>query len=342
MTRIQPMKIHPLLNNLNTAFLRRAIIGIALGLFIVTIIHIMGDSELTKQESNIITYDTAAIPLPVLESSDINQSTENEMTTEKDQENIIDEINTNSENYKNFARHQSKLNAIQANAIKNDTPRLSLVLSNVGQQQAQIKSIIDKLPKSVTISISPYARMHNIITNELKEYGFETWLDLATLELSLNQDWGDNGLSPSYNYQRNIELLSAQMNDKDNITGVILANNSLLTESPQLWADITQDLFADGFGILDNTSGIIKPALFFFDDKRAPYIKGDEELSKTLTRNMLIATLETIRKQTIDQKNMIVTIPYSTPATLDILSEWLNSLGDNGITLVPLSAQAKL
>lgn len=331
---------HLRLNNLNIPFLRRAAIGVALGIIIIIFIESLGlMDEGDHSSSPVIAYNTATVTLPTVEAPALpNHHDHTPITTNAGEQLHQD----NAERYKNFARHKSQLTQAQLAAIKNDSPRLTVVLSNIGQQQSQIELITVKLPKSVTVSLSPYARQHNEIIRQLKEFGFETWMDIATLERSTNHDWGNQGLSPSYNFDRNIKLLSMQMAQKDNITGVILPQNSLLQESSQLWPDITQDLFADGYGVLDNTTGIIKPALFFFDNNRAPYIKGDIELNPSMTKDEMKLALEAIRKQILEQKNMIITIPFSTPATLDILAQWLNSLDTDGITLVPLSAQAKL
>jgi hypothetical protein len=52
--------------------------------------------------------------------------------------------------------------------------------------------------------------------------------------------------------------------------------------------------------------------------------------------------LKNIEAKILEQNNFIMTYPISTPASLDILSRWIDSLDDKNITVLPLSAQAKL
>jgi polysaccharide deacetylase 2 family uncharacterized protein YibQ len=109
-----------------------------------------------------------------------------------------------------------------------------------------------------------------------------------------------------------------------------------------LWEDIVYDIFGQGYGLLDNTDGILKPSLYFYDDYRAPYLEADMALSDLPPLENFKDILDNARQSALNDNRYILAISAETPAHLDILAEWLNSLPNDGITLVPLSAQARL
>ena len=321
---------HPLLSNLNTDKIRQSIIGLVLGLVGIAIISpFMGGSNAPQQ----IKFDSEIIKISQPEKPE---------TIAKQPNIATNQLDKNANLYPYFAMHKSALSQKQVDAITNNTPRLTVIVNHVGQSRSMTARILEKLSQDITIGLSPYIRNHNEVTTQIHDYGFETWMDLSAITLDTKTDYGSLALTPTNNFDRNIKLLSDQLKNKDKLSGVILPNQSLITETPRLWQDIVTDLFAQGYGILDNTRGITKPALFFHDEKRAPYIRGDQTFTDELSLSELEDVLATTRKNVLDQGNMIITIPISTPAALDILSRWLESLREENITLLPLSAQAKL
>ncbi len=330
---------HPLINK--TDSVRQAGLGLGLGLIAVFVLaQLMPNDPYYNQD---MVFDSEVISLaPSTPSITEDEGDLTNPSIDEDNATALDQMDENARHYPYFAMHKASLTTKQINALQNNTPTLSVIVNNVGQSRSIAASILEKLPNDITIALSPYTRNHNEVVKQFDEYGFETWIDLSAITLKIQSDKGRLALDPTANFERNINLLTQQLENKDNIAGVVLPNQSLITETPRLWGDIVFDLFANGYGILDNTKNITKPDLFFHEDKRAPYIKGDFLLEETMTRDQMKSMLSNIRKKTIEQGKMIVTITPSTPATLDILDEWLNSLDNEGITLVPLSAQAIL
>lgn len=260
---------------------------------------------------------------------------------DKHQQNKND-FNHNAASFPHFGRFMSSLDDQQIEAIKSNTPRLSIIINGLGQSRKVIAKVMELMPPSVTLSLSPYAQNHNEVSKQLNGYEFETWMDIATLTLDKSSDPGQISLNPTHNFDRNIMALTKQLDGKTNITGLLLPPQSLIIETPKLWQDLSSDLFGQGYGILDNTSTLIQPKLFFYGDKRAPYIKGDLVINTDTNIEDIKQSLQNITLTIKEQKNIIITYPAKTPVTLDILSDWINSLDEQNITLVPLSAQAKL
>lgn len=328
-TTIMP---HPLLNNLPTEKIRQSIIGLALGIVAVTFISpFLGSSHAPQ----LIEFDSELIRLSSQPADDTEKP--------EDQSIVADnQLDKNAHLYPFFALHKVALTEKQVETVSQNKPRLSIVLNQVGQNRAMTAAILEKASQDITIGLSTYIRNHNEVAGQLHSYGYETWMDLSVITLNSKTDYGPDALSPVNNFERNVAILSNQLKNKDKLTGVILPNQSLITETPRVWKDLVFDLFAQGYGILDNTKNITKPALFFHDEKRAPYIKGDKAIGGQLSLDELNSILATTRKNVMEQGNMIITLPISTPAHLDILSRWVDSLKQENITIVPLSAQAKL
>lgn len=323
---------HPQKNKFNSHFFRQSLIGLGLGLLVIFAV-----SPFMQKQHKISTMVFDSEMLNVEPPKKINeQNNAQQFEISKNQ------MDNNVEYYPFFAINRSPITTPQYNAITNDTPRLTIIVNNVGQSRKMSALFLEKLPPNTTISLSPYLKKHNSVVNQFHDYGFETWTDLSTLTMTSQTDKGNNALSPINNLEANIELLSKQLSNKDKVAGVVLPSQALITETPKLWQNIVSDLFTSGYGILDNTKKLAKPSLYVHNGKRAPYIKGDITLSDKVKLANFESQLNKISQNTINHGNMIVTISITTPATLDILSQWLDSLEEKNIILLPLSAQAKL
>jgi hypothetical protein len=165
--------------------------------------------------------------------------------------------------FSHFAKNMKSLSEAQKKAISGNTPRLSIIIPDIGLNRQTLAKIMEVIPPSVTLALSPYSQNHNKVTKQLNGYGFETWMNMAVLTLSTVSDPGGLALNPTHNFERNINALTQQIHHKNNITGLILPSQSLITETPKLWEDIVMDIYGQGFGILDNTSTLLQPRLFF-------------------------------------------------------------------------------
>ena len=326
----------PLTNKIDSDSVRRACIGLGLGLIIVFI----GATFISPKNEihSTLDFDTETIAV-VHEDDEV-------IAVEGDREsvspvNLHNSDNTTANLYPYFSKNKSSLSNVQYDAISNNTPHLSVILNQVGQSRSVTESISKSMPNAVTIAMSPYATTYDDTAKSFHDKGHEIWQDIAAITLTKNADRGENALNPTTNFENNIIRLSRQIGKRDYIAGLILPAQSLVVNTPTLWTEISADIFSQGYGILDNTAQIAKPSLYIHNEKRSPYLKGDMAIDKNLNLNEFKQALNNIQKQTIRQKSMIVTISASTPAKLDILSQWLDNLKQNQITLVPLSGQVK-
>jgi polysaccharide deacetylase 2 family uncharacterized protein YibQ len=315
-------------NNIDT--IRRVALGLGLGLIAVLFLSMLGGDNTSYNDT--IDFDQETITLPGA-------------TAAREDDAEITPLSASDERaarYKFFAQNKVSLSAEKATALSEGKPALSVIINNVGQQRAFTEKLMSVMPQDVTIGLSPFISNDNQNAISLRDYGYEIWMNMAAITLEENNDTSDFALTPTNNFEFNINLLSDQIGDKNYLTGLILPPQAIIKRSGKLWEDLVYDIFGQGYGLLDNSSGIIKPSLYFYDDERAPYIESDFVMSDTMSIEDFKAALNTVRQNTLSEGGYILSLSEATPVHLDILAEWLNSLPNEGITLVPLSAQAKL
>lgn len=247
-----------------------------------------------------------------------------------------------SGHFKQFMTNRGPLSQDQIAAITDNKPRISLVLQDIGQRETVIQSVIEKFPPSVALGLSPYTPDFNVVSRNLRMKGFENWLMLKTLVAAQNTDTGDKILTPVAGYNANIPMLNAQIKDKAHLSGIVIESASLLTESELLWAELSHEIFAEGFGIFDATAPSFPSSFYYYEQTPAPYIKGAVTINANVPKDKLETALESAIATIQNDRNITIAVTPHTPASLDILAKWVNSLPAKGITLIPLSAQTTM
>lgn len=328
---------HPIVNKIkqfDIEFLRRIGIGIGFGIVAVLLLSLFTGNTVNYKD---IVFDSEKIEIVGTQKEkhiEVNQDVKTD--------NNNDLFQKNAKYFPSFSKHKTPLNETQLDAINHNEKRFSLIISNIGQSSKIVAKILETLPPSVTIGMSAYTKNHNEVVTQFDQYGFETWMEMASITLDETADRGDLALNPTRDFDQNIKNITTQLSNKDKLTGLILPIESIITETPALWKDLVFDLFAQGFGIFDNTVNIMSPSLYFHETHKAPYIKGDISLDKNISNRDLKFALKSFEKKINEEKNITISITSPTPATIDILSDWLHSLEEKNIVTIPLSAQANL
>lgn len=264
----------------------------------------------------------------------------NRNTQPKNETNLF--IFDNAERYAYFDQNRQPLSTSQKDAIETDAPRISIVLNNIGTQQSMIEVLKQNQSVPLTIVLSPNSPSFNDKVTDLFKNGFEIWLNIHTIENSAKTDNGPTALNPARNVETNFQLLERQLRDKQNITGVTVSKDTIVTGIPDLWPMLVEDLFAQGYGILDESTQAPTPSLLYYQDMPAPYVQPNISLQGNLSKQELVASLQEARKTMNNNGNLILSYAVHTPLGLDILMQWVDSLVADGVVIIPLSAQAKL
>jgi polysaccharide deacetylase 2 family uncharacterized protein YibQ len=305
----------------DTDLYRRIAIGGGLGLFLAFILSLfIGQGSSIP---NNFSLDTEQVTLEsFFQDKDISEELEDSL-------------------YPKFSGNLKPLTDIQKSAIENNKTRLSIVVYDLGRQKSLLQDAVNTLSPDITLALSSHTPIFNAVSRDLKQQGFETWLTLDTQTLALNTDNGPHALSHVNDYDANIPMLDAQKDGKSNVTGVVLASNSIIVESESIWKTLSQEIFAEGYGLLDTTQKSFPSEFFYHQGNIAPYIKGDWNISTNMPEKNLRERLTSITERLKINKNGVLSISLYTPRALDILNKWVDSLQADGIVLIPLSAQAK-
>jgi polysaccharide deacetylase 2 family uncharacterized protein YibQ len=317
-------------NNKSSDFFRRALIGLIIGLLLSSVISMfVGSKSVTVSIDNI---DAEIIPLAVTEKVD----------SVEDHSELTSDFDKKAARYDFFAKNKLPLSAAQAGAIANQTPTLSIVVAGLGQQKSFTDKAVETLPKGTTIGMSSHATLTADLIEQMQNAGFELWMKVSAITLDRNHDKGAFALNPTRDFEYNMNLLADQIGTHNFYTGMVFSSQALVKRSGRLWDNIVADIFGQGYGVLDNDSGLVKPSLYFSGDFRAPYIQSNYMMTETMALKDFESLLNNVRKDTLEQGRYILSLSSLTPAHLDILSQWVDSLGQENITLVPLSAHAQL
>lgn len=319
--------------------IRRSGIGIMLGiLLVIPLSFIIGNSQTINHD---ITFDSEVIEIPKSKhENDEGKAGVSQQDSDEARSTIISDL---SKNYKFFNANHVGLTETQIVSIDNGQPTLSLIISGVSGQKSLVDHIVKTLPQDVTIAVSPYLKNSQDILDTFHSHGFEIWMDMATITLDMNHDSGGLALNPTYDFESNIDFLTQQIGNKDYITGVALPQRSLIIESSRLWQMIVDDLYAQGYGIIDNTRQVTKPSLYFFRDNKAPYIKTDHAFEQSLSFETLKNLLAQARQKLMEKNSSVITIPVFSPSQVDLIAQWLELLKqDDNVVIIPASAQVQL
>jgi hypothetical protein len=183
--------------NFNTDTARRLGVGVVLG--VLTAVTVM---PFLKTNTSVGQLDFVSETIEIV-SSKIKTKTPKDVasapTTAKT------DIMDNAVYFPAFAKHMQSMNAYQLDAVINDTPRLALVLNDVGQSRKIVAQILEKIPSAVTVGLSAHTQNHNDVAKQFSTYGFEIWMNMAALTLDMTADRGDHALNPTHNFERNIK-----------------------------------------------------------------------------------------------------------------------------------------
>jgi polysaccharide deacetylase 2 family uncharacterized protein YibQ len=213
--------------------------------------------------------------------------------------------------------------------IKN--PVIALALHDFGLSEKRAAAALEHLPEDITFILSPYAANLDGWQKKARQKGHETWLEIPvqTNETGTYKDTGAYTLLAQNNADRNIALAHELMGSTSGYAGIALFADDFLAAQPQSLISSLNEIFNRGLGVFDvNPAGnaILQNIARRAD---APYIKTTSA-SLGLTLNALEVAAKT--------NGYAVAYVPPFPKNIEALKNWVDTLGQKHIQLVPLSA----
>jgi polysaccharide deacetylase 2 family uncharacterized protein YibQ len=224
--------------------------------------------------------------------------------------------------------------------LDEDIPKIAIVIGGLGMSEAATTAAIQQLPGTVTLAFVPYAPDLSSWIARARAAGHEVILQLPMEPTDFPaNDPGPHTLMTEAEAAENIERLHWLLSRFTGYVGVTNYMGSLLTTSPDAMFPILQDLQARGLMFLDAMETPDSIAGQLAGEMHMPNVVNNRFLDTQASRVAIDARLfelEAIAKAT----GGAVGIGFPYPVTIERVSEWIATLEEREIAVVPISALA--
>ncbi len=199
---------------------------------------------------------------------------------------------------------------------------------------------VEVMQGPLTLSYLPYAKNLNERTQRAKENGHELMLHMPMEPLNDDLDGGPNVLKTSQNEEDFSKTLEWGLTSYDGFVGLNNHMGSRLTKDRNAMARVMQALKARGLFFVDSKT--IGGSIGAEEAKNAgiPYAERDVFLDHEITKDFVKEALKNL-ENTAHKKGYAIAIGHPHKETIEVLKEWIPTLADKGLALVPVSKLVK-
>jgi len=219
-------------------------------------------------------------------------------------------------------------------------PKIAIVLVDLGLRRA-VTNMAIQLDGAVTLAFAPYAK------------DLQTWIELARtaghevlLQLPMEprdypaDDPGPQALLTSLTPAENIERLNWHLARFPGYVGVIDYMGERFANAPAHLEPILRVLKNRGLLLFDSGTASKSALSRVASQVGVVTVANDLVIDAVASRNSIAAQLAELERLA-KEKGTAVATAHLFPVTLELLTKWMPTLADKGITLAPVSALAK-
>ncbi|EKV32406.1 hypothetical protein C882_2485 [Caenispirillum salinarum AK4] len=218
------------------------------------------------------------------------------------------------------------------------TPRVAIVVTDLGMRPAATTAAIDKLPPGVTLAFSPYGFELPESMSQAREAGHEVMLTLPMEGRGFPaNDPGPLGLNTLLPVNDNLIRLNTLLTKGIGYTGLIGRDGAALTANTEIMAPVLEAIGRAGLLYVQPASGVQLASASGPAGVAPPTARVDLKLDERLFRGAIDArlkALETIARE----RGSAVAVIEPTPLGYTAVREWLQTLPQKGLALAPVSA----
>lgn len=220
-------------------------------------------------------------------------------------------------------------------------PRIAVVVFGLGLSRKATEGAIERLPGSVTLSFTPYAKNLDDWIARARGDGHEVMIDLPMEPLSFpRDDPGPHALLTVLDMSENLARLDWVLSRTSEFVGVATTLGSRFTASQHHVQPILQTLKRRGLMFLDNRATDSSMAWRLAEEMDMPWAANDRMLDDDpLSRGAVDARLVQLERISLEQ-GMAVAMSRPYPIIIDNLAEWARRLPERGYVLAPITALA--
>jgi uncharacterized protein len=218
------------------------------------------------------------------------------------------------------------------------SPRIALVVGELGLNPEAVESAIAKLPGAVTLGFSPSGRAVAQQAAEAREAGHETVLQARPDDFSnLADGLGAHVLSASASDTENLDSLRWQMGRFTGYVAVVNNPGGKLTTDRQHMSPIVKEITDRGLGYLDEGAPPGSVRQDISTSAPMPSARADLVIDASAAPEAVDASLSRL-VALARERGSAIGVASATPGSVERLARWTNGLDSKGVALVPLSA----
>jgi len=216
-------------------------------------------------------------------------------------------------------------------------PYLAIAINDFGLDENMSQEMIDSLPSTVTLIMSPYSSNPDKWMKAASAAGHEVWLNLP-LE---NKDFpltdpGAKGLLTRVSLQYNQDRVEWILGRTTGYVGIAAFSDRALENAKNVFEKMGREMLGRGLGYFEMNTGGDSFFLPVAKGSQAPYLQNDVSIDILNVQSPVFQSLQ----QQIEADGNAAVVITPTPLNLLEILGWMQTLEDSGIATVPLSAAA--
>ncbi|WP_161958838.1 divergent polysaccharide deacetylase family protein [Ferruginivarius sediminum] len=217
-------------------------------------------------------------------------------------------------------------------------PRIAVVVRGLGLSSAATEAAIERLPGTISLSFTPYARRAAEWSARARAGGHEVLMDLPMEPRDFPAlDPGPQALMTEAAQQRNLDRLDWALSRGREVVGAVAQMGSRFMASKQAAEPIMRELRARGLMFVDNGTANPPAALRIARRIDLPHALNDRTIDDgQVSRPAVEARLVEIER-IAQQEGLAVALAHPYPVVLDLLATWSQDLDERGFALVPIT-----
>eukprot|EP00439_Symbiodinium_sp_Y106_P087920 s1_g456.t1 len=219
-------------------------------------------------------------------------------------------------------------------------PRVALVVGGLGISERATRNAIEKLPPEVTLSFAPYGRNLQSWIDQARAAGHEVLLELPMEPYDYPaNDPGPYTLLTSLSAGDNLDRLSWLMSRFTGYVGVTSYQGAKFTADRAAMEPILEALESRGVMYVDPGTSRRSTATDLAQELGLPWAKGTRAVDPTRNARAIDEALIALQQQA-GQNGVVVGLGTAFPVTIERIQKWTESLEQDDIVLIPVSAAA--
>ena len=215
-------------------------------------------------------------------------------------------------------------------------PRIAIVIDDVGVHVPNGWRVVE-LPGPLTLALMTYAKDLGKLAAESLARGHELLLHIPMEPTDGTWDTGPNALRLDLDPQEFQRRLEWAFDRFDGYVGINNHMGSRLTEDFAAMAKLMGELAPKGLFFLDSLTSTRSAGEETAQAAGVAYLARDVFLDNVVDPEAVWTRLAELERIAI-ARGFAIAIAHPKGATIQVLSEWIPTLAERGITLVPVSA----